>query len=74
MATAALRLAFPHGVHRRLPAFEKLTELQRRTVHALAELNAATWCWADFLGIMRGWNLPATRTDCRAYVGLDPEG
>ncbi len=74
MTTTALRLTFPDGVLRPLPAFEELTELQRRAVRALADLDAATWCWADFIEIVRGWNLPATRAECRAYAGLGPEG
>ncbi|XVQ89494.1 hypothetical protein ACQP2K_19375 [Microbispora siamensis] len=40
----------------------------------MADLDAATWRWADFMEIMRAWNLPATRAECRAYAGLGPEG
>jgi HEAT repeat protein len=71
MAEAALRLTFTTGALRPLPPFEELTEPQQRVVRVLAELGPETWCWVNFMSIMRDWNLPAVQPECRAYARLD---
>lgn len=72
MTIAALSLAFPGNGLDPLPPFDELTELQRRVVRTLAELGPETWRWGNFMAILRNWNLPSERADCRAYAGLGP--
>lgn len=38
----------------------------------LEELTGPRWRAVRRMKIMRGWNLPATWADCRAYASLDP--
>ncbi|OIK23665.1 hypothetical protein VT52_031345 [Streptomyces malaysiense] len=73
LATAALRLAFGEPGTDGPGAFTELTEPQRRLVRVLAELDRATWQWANFWGIVRSWGLPAPRDALRAYAGLPRE-
>lgn len=69
-ATAALRLTFgAQGSATRAP-YDALTEPQRRTVRVLADLGEETWQWLNFIEIVRAWNLPEEREECRRYAGL----
>lgn len=70
MAAAALHVAFPGRGPSPLPPFGELTGLQKRVVRTLVGLGSETWRWGNFMAIMRGWNLPDTHADCRAYAGL----
>ena len=69
-AATALRLTFGPEPPATRPPFAELTEPQRRTVRILAEIGERTWLWTDFTDILRDWNLPDRRDDCRRYVGL----
>ncbi|GLX50467.1 hypothetical protein Shyhy01_34170 [Streptomyces hygroscopicus subsp. hygroscopicus] len=73
LATAALRLAFGEPGPDGPGAFTELAEPQRRLVRVLAELDKATWQWANLWGIVRSWGLPTPRDALRAYAGLSEE-
>jgi hypothetical protein len=66
------RLTFPNGAPHPLPPYGELTEPQQRVVRTLADHGPDTWRWANFISIMRTWNLPSAQAECRAYAGLDP--
>lgn len=70
VAAAALRLAFGPRRPSPRPPYDDLTELQRRTVRTLADLDTKTWHWVNFTDILRAWNLPDERDECRRYAGL----
>ncbi|MEW1910948.1 HEAT repeat domain-containing protein [Kitasatospora sp. NPDC085895] len=70
VTAAALRLAFGGSSHADLPPFAELDHGQQRLVTTLASLGDDTWCWGNFLQILRGWDIPADRTELRAYAGL----
>jgi hypothetical protein len=70
ITAAALRLTFGAARLPSRPPYEDLTEPQRRTVRILAELGEDTWQWANFTQILRAWNLPDQREECRRYAGI----
>lgn len=71
----ALSMAFGCGpLTTDLPAFEQLDQFQRQAVQVLAEMDKYTWSWNNFLDILRRWNIPSDRDDCRRYAGLSAEG
>nr|WP_218835690.1 HEAT repeat domain-containing protein [Streptomyces sp. TLI_235] len=70
VTAAALRLAFGGGRQAALPPFAELDHSQQRLVTTLASLGDDTWCWGNFLEILRGWHIPADRTELRTYAGL----
>jgi HEAT repeat protein len=67
---AALRLAFGAEPPESPPAFDELTEPQRRTVRTLAEMDEETWQWLNFSEFVHRWKLPDEREACRRYAGL----
>ncbi|MFJ4093985.1 hypothetical protein ACIPYS_20595 [Kitasatospora sp. NPDC089913] len=69
VTAAALSLAFPTRPTP-LPAFTALDERQQRLIRVLADLDASTWQWGNFLEILRSWALPRDRPAMRAYAGL----
>ncbi|KAE8391017.1 hypothetical protein BDV23DRAFT_193376 [Aspergillus alliaceus] len=71
-----LTLTFgPMLEHKSDTAFEGLSELQKRTVTALAEMDDKLWNEEDFVWILRNWEIPArSRDECRTYVGLPGAG
>ena len=74
ITAAALRLTFGAERLPSRPPYKDLTEPQRRTVRILAELDEDTWQWANFTQILRAWNLPDQRKECRRYAGLPRRG
>ena len=70
ITAAALRLTFGAERLPSRPPYKDLTEPQRRTVRILAELDEDTWQWANFTQILRAWNLPDQRKECRRYAGV----
>ncbi|MGW1991305.1 hypothetical protein [Embleya sp. NPDC001921] len=69
VTAAVLHVAFGAGRSRPLPRYEELDAVTRKVVHALAELDEHTWRWADFLLLLRPYNLPGDHAACRRYVG-----
>jgi hypothetical protein len=68
---AALRLTFGARPVRPLPGFDELSQGQQRVVRTLAALGGP-WQLVNFTDILRAWNLPADRAECRSYALLSP--
>lgn len=71
VAAAALQMTFGEPDGHPLPSYSELTETQQRTVRTLADLDQDTWQWVNFTNILRAWQLPADRAECRRYAELD---
>ncbi|MCU7820371.1 HEAT repeat domain-containing protein [Kitasatospora sp. DSM 101779] len=70
VTAAALRLAFGNRPPTPLPPFAELDHRQQRLVTTLASMGEDTWCWGNFMEILRGWEIPSRRTELRTYAGL----
>ncbi|RAY15772.1 HEAT repeat domain-containing protein [Actinomadura craniellae] len=71
ITAAALRMVFGPDARRPLPPHAELTDVQRRAVRTLADLDEETWRWLNFTEILDHWNLPSKRADLRGYAELD---
>lgn len=70
LTSAVLYVAFGADQPQPLPPYGELDEVTRKVVHGLAELDAKTWQWGNFIMMLSPYNLPTNRSASRRYAGL----
>jgi hypothetical protein len=71
VVSAVLQVAFGQPLLAcggKLPPLSDLTDLQRRTVRAIAEMDVTWWSLVNFWMVLEGWGLPINRAAYLEYI------